>query len=132
MKTFRTLVLAFVFGGLTAVVAQGFFALWVSLIGPSIFATLLALACLGVIGALLIILGIFPKLEELSGFGVGFSFGGFAAAVAGIYAGTKSKTGSDAEALKAAAGVVVLVIGTGVLLSFIVAAVSFFAKKGGL
>jgi hypothetical protein len=132
MKIIRTLVLSFIFGGLTAIVAQAFLILWVSVLGPSIFATILTLWSLGIIGSLLVVLGVYPKLEELSGFGIGFSFGGFCAALAGIFAGNKIETGSNSQAFIAAMRVGAFVICSGIVSSFLVAMISVFAGRGGV
>jgi hypothetical protein len=131
-KIIRTLVLSFVFGGLTSIVAQFFAIFWGSILGETIFVTLLSLICLGIVGTLLVIIGIYGKLEELSGFGIGFSFGGFCATLASIFVGTKANGGSSSDALKAALKVAGFVICSGITTSILVAALAVFAKKGGI
>ncbi|MDR2313645.1 MAG: SpoVA/SpoVAEb family sporulation membrane protein [Spirochaetaceae bacterium] len=132
MGVFKALVGAFIVGGIAAVIGQGFMVFWEGVLGPVIFANLLALACLGIIGGLLVILGLFPKIEKFGGLGAGLSFGGFCAVVASTFAATKSETGSSGKAAKAAFMVVLYVIGTGMLLSFLVAVISWFVKRGAV
>jgi hypothetical protein len=131
MKVFKALIGAFIVGGIAAVIGQGFMVLWGSLLGPTIFVDLLSLVCLGIIGALLVVVGLFPKVEQFGGIGAGLTFGGFCAVVAGTFAAKKAETGSSGEAVKAAVNLVLYVIGTGILLSFLIAVISWFVKKGG-
>ncbi|GHV95854.1 hypothetical protein AGMMS50293_21740 [Spirochaetia bacterium] len=90
----------------------------------------MSLVSLGVVGVILVIAGVFPKLEKAAGFGAGLSFGGFAAAVAGTFVATKMQTNSAAKALKAALMLVLYVIGTGVVLAFITGLVTWLVKGG--
>jgi hypothetical protein len=130
MKLIKSMMFCFIGGGVTAVIGQGFLTLYGALLGPGLITIALSLISLGVLGAILTIAGIFPKLEKAAGFGAGLSFGGFCAAVAGTYAATMAQTNSAGKALKAALMLVLLVIGTGIALAFIVGLISFLAKGG--
>jgi hypothetical protein len=132
MNVFKALIGAFIVGGIAAVIGQGFMVFWGGILGPTIFVDLLSLVCLGIIGALLVVLGLYSKIEQFGGIGAGLTFGGFCAVVAGTFAAKKSETGSSGEAAKAAVTLVFYVIGTGVLLSFLVAVLSWFVKKGAV
>jgi hypothetical protein len=130
MKVFKALIGAFIVGGIAAIIGQCFMIMWANILGPTIFVDLLSLICLGIIGSLLVVLGVFPKVNDFGGIGTGLTFGGFCAVVASTYAGTKAETGSSEAALKATLTLVLYVIGTGVLASFLVAVIAWFVKKG--
>ncbi|MDR2211409.1 MAG: SpoVA/SpoVAEb family sporulation membrane protein [Spirochaetaceae bacterium] len=132
MNVFKALIGAFIVGGIAAVIGQGLMVFWGGLLGPTIFVDLLSLVCLGLIGGLLVILGLYPKVEQFGGIGAGLTFGGFCAVVGSTFAAKKGETGSSGEAAKAAVSLVMYVIGTGVLLSFLVAVISWFVKGGAI
>jgi hypothetical protein len=132
MKVFKALIGAFLVGGIAAVIGQGLMIFWANLLGPTIFVDLLSLVCLGIIGGLLVVAGVFPKVEAFGGIGTGLTFGGFCAVVGSTFAAKKAETGSSGEAFKAAISLVLYVIGTGILMSFLIAVISWFVKKGGL
>lgn len=130
MNVFKALIGAFIVGGIAAVIGQGFMVFWGGVLGPTIFVDLLSLICLGIIGGLLVILGLYPKVEQFGGIGAGLTFGGFCAVVGSTFVAKKAETGSSSKAAGAAITLVLYVIGTGVLLSFLVAVISWFVKRG--
>jgi peptidoglycan/LPS O-acetylase OafA/YrhL len=128
MNILSPILSAFIVGGLFSVLGQGLMVFFAStlggdspLIGP------LTLVALGFIGGVLFIGGIYQKIEQIGAFGAILPFSGLAAAVAGIFTGTKAETGSWGLATKAAVvSLVLYVVGIGTILSVIVGAVAFF------
>jgi hypothetical protein len=128
MNTFKPVLSAFVVGGLFSVLGQGLMVFFASALGgDSALVGPLTLVALGLIGGVLFIGGIYQKIEKIGAFGAILPFSGLAAAVAGIFAGTKAQTGSLRAAAKAAVvSLVLYIVGIGTILSVIVGVVSFF------
>lgn len=128
MKIFKPILSAFVVGGLFSVLGQGLMVFFAStlgggspLIGP------LTLVALGLIGGVLFVAGIYQKIERIGAFGAILPFSGLAAAVAGIFNGTQTQTGSWGMAAKAAVvSLVLYVVGIGTILSVLVGVIAFF------
>mgnify|MGYP000926782770 CR=1 FL=1 len=126
MNIFKPIFSAFIVGGLLAVVGQVFMNIFIALgVEPGLTAPL-TLVAMGVIGGGLFIVGIYQKIEKVGAFGAILPFSGFAAAVAGVFAGTKKQTNSSGKASKAAIMLVLYVAGIGTILSFIVGAVALY------
>lgn len=127
MNMLKQILSAFIVGGLFSVLGQGLMSLFaLTLGGDSPFIVPLTLISLGLMGGVLFIGGIYQKIEKIGAFGAILPFSGLAAAVAGAFSGTKAQNGSSSAAVKAAISLVVLVLGTGTILSVIVGVVSFF------
>ncbi|MFA6808447.1 MAG: SpoVA/SpoVAEb family sporulation membrane protein [Eubacteriales bacterium] len=128
MNTLKPIMSAFVVGGLFSILGQGLMVLFISLLGGnSPFIGPLTLLSLGLIGAVLFIAGIYQKIEKIGAFGAILPFSGFAAAVAGVFAGTKVETGSWGSATKAAVvSLVLYVVGIGTIISIITGVVAFY------
>lgn len=118
---------AFIVGGLFAVLGQGITVMLISLMGAdSMLIGPLTLLVLGLIGGILYIADIYPKIEKIGAFGAILPFSGLTVAIATVFAGTKAQSGSAAAAAKAAVSLVLYIVGTGFILCAIVGAVAFF------
>lgn len=127
MNMLKQILSSFIVGGLFSVLGQGLMSLFaLTLGGNSPFIVPFTLISLGLMGGMLFIGGIYQKIEKIGAFGAILPFSGLAAAVAGTFSGTKAQNGSSSAAVKAAISLVVLVLGTGTILSVIVGIVSFF------
>jgi stage V sporulation protein AC len=86
---------AFLVGGMLGVVGEALVVLYSHTpLYAAGFSTIVALATLGLIGAVLFIVGIYPKLETFGGMGAVLPFSGLAAAVAGATFGVGKASGS--------------------------------------
>ncbi|MGV8084004.1 MAG: SpoVA/SpoVAEb family sporulation membrane protein [Coriobacteriia bacterium] len=124
----RTVFMAFLVGGLLSVLGQLFLVIAAALVGPtSPLAVPLALVFMGLFALVTFIPGWYQKLLKVGGFGAIMPFSGLAAACAGAFCEAKAKTGSSGKAAAAAVGLVAYVVGTGVLILAVVAAIVVFA-----
>ncbi|NMA68438.1 MAG: SpoVA/SpoVAEb family sporulation membrane protein [Desulfitobacterium sp.] len=126
MDKIKQILSAFIVGGLFAVLGQFLIVSYSSTGLQPANAGRLTLLTLGVIGGVLFILGIYQKIEKFGAYGAILPFSGLAAAVAGVYEGAKSKTGSSGEGVKAAVSLILYVVGIGTILSTIVAIVAHY------
>lgn len=128
MNIVKPILQSFIVGGLFSILGQSLMLALGSALGQnSPFVVPLTLVSLGIIGGILFIFGIYQKIEKVGAFGAILPFCGLAAAVAGLFTGTKAETGSWNAAIKAALSLVVYVIGIGTILSVIVGVIAFYA-----
>ncbi len=129
MKVVKPLVIAFVVGGLLAMVGQVFFLLSVAIAGPdSLFVPFGTLVGLGLVGGILFIFGQYQKIEKFAQFGAIMPFSGLAAAVAGTLAHAKEEGKGTGGAILAALKLVVYVLGIGSVIAIVIAVVAFFIQ----
>ena len=109
---------AFIIGGLFGVVGQLFIFGWTALLGQgNQLVNPLTMVTMGVLGLILFLTGIAPKLEERTTMGVTIPISGMVIAIGGVTFGVKMESGSA---------------GTGALISVILSAVLWFATHGAL
>ena len=129
----KKLLYAFVIGGAFSVVGQLFIFGWTAILGAgNALINPLTMVTMGVLGLVLFLTGIAPKLENLTTMGVTIPISGMVIAIGGVTAGVKAKTNSASAAAKAGAGLPLRVLGTGALVSVILSAVLFFTTHGSL
>jgi hypothetical protein len=96
------------------------------------FSALVSLLVMGVIGSILFIAGIYPKLEKFGGMGAVLPFSGLAAAVAGITVGVGKATGSVGKgAITAFIEIMTKVIWLGIAISMVIGAIYHFTGLEG-
>ncbi len=96
------------------------------------FSMVCVLATLGLIGAILFVTGLYPKLEKIGGMGAMLPFTGLPCAIAGAVVGVGMQTGSKGKAAMVAViefGLKILLVGT--LICCTVSAIFFFAGFDG-
>ena len=109
---------AFIIGGLFGVVGQLFIFGWTALLGQgNQLVNPLTMVTMGVLGLILFLTGIAPKLEERTTMGVTIPISGMVIAIGGVTFGVKMESGSA---------------GTGALISVILSTVLWFATHGAL
>ena len=129
----KNLLHAFLFGGLFSVAGQLFIFAWSAVLGQGdALVNPLTMVTMGVLGLILFVTGISPKLEKYTTMGVTIPISGMVIAIGGVTLGTKLETGSAGAAAKAGAGLPLRVLGTGALVSVILSAVLWFATHGSL
>ncbi|MDR2434852.1 MAG: SpoVA/SpoVAEb family sporulation membrane protein [Treponema sp.] len=130
MKAFKMLIGAFICGGAACVAGQALMLFWGGILGAEGAALVdtLALACLGIIGLLLVVLGLYPKLQEIGGMGAGMPISGLVGIIGTVYLGILAQTGSYGKAAKQTVLLAATVIGCGALLSILFGLLAWFAK----
>lgn len=129
MTAIKQTAAAFLVGGLIAVVGQVFLNLYTMVLGPgSMFISAATLVSVGLVGAVLFVLHLYPKIEKFGGFGAIMPFSGLAAAVGGTIVGAKQEGASTGKAIKAGVMLVVYVVGIGTVLSAIIGVIAFIVK----
>ena len=124
---------AFIIGGLFGVVGQLFIFGWTALLGQgNQLVNPLTMVTMGVLGLILFLTGIAPKLEERTTMGVTIPISGMVIAIGGVTFGVKMESGSVGAGAKAGAGLPLRVLGTGALISVILSTVLWFATHGAL
>lgn len=126
MKVLKPIAMAFLFGGVFAVIGQAITMVWLPILGSD--SPLLGFAILvtmGVIGMVMFATGLHQKLEGPAGFGLILPFNGMCAAVAGAFCGGM-KEGGVVGGIKDAFGLVIYVVGFGYLSVAVVALIAFF------
>lgn len=124
---------AFIIGGLFGVVGQLFIFGWTALLGQgNQLVNPLTMVTMGVLGLILFLTGIAPKLEERTTMGVTIPISGMVIAIGGVTFGVKMESGSAGTGAKAGAGLPLRVLGTGALISVILSTVLWFATHGAL
>ena len=121
MATLKKLACTFIVGGVLGVIGQALFTFYIGVLGldsPLLGAFLLV--SMGLIGGILFIFGFYQKLEETAGFGAILPFSGFATGISGAIVGARMSGASLGQSIKAGLMVVVVIIGTGTVLSIIV------------
>lgn len=124
---------AFVIGGLFGVVGQLFIFGWSAVLGTEkALVNPLTMVTMGVLGLVLFLTGIAPKLEERTTMGVTIPISGMVIAIGGVTLGTKMETRSAGAAAKAGAGLPLRVLGAGALVSVVLSALIFFTLQDSL
>ena len=129
MEKVKGWALAFVVGGLYAVVGQVIMTLLSGALG-AYFAYLgpLTLLGMGVVALVLYIPGVQQRIAAVSGFGSILPFNGFAGGVADAYQGGVKETGKPGKGVAAAVKLVLFVIGIGGLADIVIGLVAFFVQ----
>lgn len=129
MKYLKPIALAFLVGGIFAVIGQAITMFWLPILGgDSPFMGFAILVTMGVVGVILFVTGLHQKLAPHAGFGLVLPFNGFCAAISDAFVGASRETGSVGAGVKAALGLVAYVLGWGCLCIFVVALIAFFAQ----
>lgn len=129
MKGIKSVLLAFVVGGAFAVVGQGITFLWLEVLGQdSLFIGFALLVSMGVIGAVMFVLGIHQPIEEASGFGTILTFNGLCAAIANAYSHARSEKGTIGAGIAASLKMIGFVLGVGSALILVLAIIVFFVS----
>ena len=124
---------AFLLGGLFSVIGQLFIFAWGAVLGAeNALVNPLTMVTMGVLGLVLFVTGIAPKLEELTTMGVTIPISGMVIAIGGVTFGARYETGGAAAAAKAGAGLPKRVLGTGAAISVTLSALLFFTTHGSL
>ena len=125
---------AFVVGGAFGVVGQCLVLLYgMTPIYESGFLSVAVLLTMGVIGGVLFVAGVYPKLEEVGGAGAQLMFSGLVAALAGMFCGVRKQTGSAGKAIKAMfVELMVKVIAVATLICMVIALVIHFTGFGAI
>lgn len=122
---------AFVVGGLIAVFAQIIMLIMSNVLPVADLVPPVSLVILGIVGVVLVLTGVYPKLNEIGGFGAGIMFCGLVDAVAGVYmGGAMENGGKPAEGVKAAIKFAVAILGTLVVVGAILGLL--FARSAGV
>ncbi|HAM16788.1 MAG TPA: hypothetical protein DCP91_13245 [Eggerthellaceae bacterium] len=129
----RSIGYAFVIGGAFGVVGQLFIFGWTAVLGTgNALVNPLTMVTMGVLGLVMFLTGIAPKLEERTTMGVTIPISGMVVAIGGVTFGTRMETQSASAGAKAGAGLPLRVLGTGALISVVLSAILFFATHGAL
>lgn len=129
MKYVKPIALAFLIGGIFAIIGQAITMFWLPILGgDSPFMGFAVLVTMGVVGVILFVTGLHQKLAPSAGFGLVLPFNGFCAAISDAFVSASSESGSPVVGVKAAFGLVAYVLGWGCLIILVVAAIAFFAK----
>ncbi len=129
----RKLGYAFLVGGMFSVIGQLFIFGWTAALGAgNALVNPLTMVTMGVLGLVLFVSGIAPKLEELTTMGVTIPISGMVIAIGGVTFGTKMQTGSASAGARAGAGLPLRVLGTGAAISVALSAILFAATHGAL
>lgn len=127
MEYIKKIALAFLVGGLLALLGQVFFVLLVTVFGStSPIPGPGTLILMGLFTLITFPLGLYQKIEKLGEFGAILPFSGLAAAAAGTFCKVKEESGSVASGILAGVKLVWYVIGTGSIAAIIVALVITF------
>lgn len=127
MKVLKPLLAAFLVGGLFSLVGEGFTMLWVSMLGPdSLLLGFAILVSMGVVGAVMFILGWHQRVEKFGGIGAMLPFNGLCAAIANAYTKTVTESVGASSGIAASLKLVAYVLGVGCALIFVVALITFF------
>lgn len=128
MKVAKPLGLAFLFGGVFAVIGQAVAMLWAPILGAdSPFMGFAILVTMGVIGVVMFVTGLHQKLAPLAGFGLILPFNGFCAAISDAFVSGSAEAGGAKAGAKAALGLVGYVLGWGCLCILVVAVCTVIA-----
>lgn len=126
MENCKPYVMSFLMGGLYCAIGQVFLMMWVAILGPtSPFVMAATLLSMGVVAIVMYIPGIHQKLAAKTGWGSILVFNGFACALGDAYEQAAKKGGFGAG-IKALLDLFLWVVGTGALISIIVAVAAFF------
>lgn len=129
----KNLLYAFLIGGLFGVIGQLFIFCWTAVLGAgNALVNPLTMVTMGVLGLVMFVTGIAPKLEEKTTMGVTIPISGMVVAIGGVTMGAKMKTGNAGAAAKAGAGLPLRVLGTGAAISVVLSAILWFATHGSL
>ncbi|MBP3867061.1 MAG: SpoVA/SpoVAEb family sporulation membrane protein, partial [Eggerthellaceae bacterium] len=129
----KNLLYAFLIGGLFGVIGQLFIFCWTAVLGAgNALVNPLTMVTMGVLGLVMFVTGVAPKLEEKTTMGVTIPISGMVVAIGGVTMGAKMETGSPAAAAKAGAGLPLRVLGTGAAISVVLSAILWFATHGSL
>lgn len=124
---------AFLIGGLFGVVGQLFIFGWSFALGVgNALVNPLTMVTMGVLGLVLFVTGIAPKLEAKTTMGITIPISGMVIAIGGVTYGVKRETGLTSAGAKAGAGLPLRVLGTGALVSVILSTALFFTTHGML
>lgn len=124
MKIAKNLVFAFLIGGALGALSQVFFKLALNLLGPSSpFICLFTLACMGLFGGLMYLVGFYQKLEQWGQFGAFLNFSGLASSVAMTVEAAKVEGDSTVKAIGKGLKLVLGVAGSGAIAAIIVATI---------
>lgn len=127
MDTIKPMFSSFVVGGLFSILGQGLMVMFTSALGTgSGLIVPMVLLSLGIVGALLFVLGIYQKIEQIGAYGAILPFCGLCAAVAGTFLGAKNQTGSTGAGTNAAVSLILFVVGIGTILAVAVGIVAFY------
>lgn len=123
----RRLFLTFVFAGCFGAVSQLMVMGWRAVLGPdSPWIMACMLLCLGAVGAVLYVFGIYQKLEEVGTMGAVMPFSGLVSAVAAAFEQGYAE-GGGARGAWSGFAFFLYVLGVGSCLAAVVGLVAFFA-----
>ena len=124
---------AFGIGGMFGVVGQLFIFVWTAILGTgNQLVNPLTMVTMGVLGLILFLTGIAPKLEEKTTMGVTIPISGMVIAIGGVTAGVKAETQSAGAGAKAGASLPLRVLGIGAGISVAISALLLFTTHGSL
>lgn len=118
---------ALLVGGLLGALGQLFFIVLSLIFGPD--SALLGPGTLILMGVFTLVtfpLGLYQKITEFGEFGAMFPFSGLAAAVADAYDTAKHETKSFIKGLEQGTKAFLMVIGVGLVVAVVIAAIAFF------
>lgn len=124
MQNCKPYIASFLMGGLYCAIGQVFLMIWGPIVGPA-FAMAATLLSMGVVGVIMFITGLHQKIAPKTGWGSILVFNGFACALADTYEGA-AKEGGAGKGFAALMDLFFWVVGTGALISIIIAVASFF------
>ncbi|MCI8468884.1 MAG: SpoVA/SpoVAEb family sporulation membrane protein [Eggerthellaceae bacterium] len=129
MQYVKPTAMAFLIGGVFAVIGQAITMFWLPIVGgDSPFMGFAVLVSMGVIGVIMFMTGLHQKLAPLAGFGLILPFNGFCAAISDAFVNASNEAGSASAGVKAALGLVAYVLGWGCLAILVIAVAAFFLK----
>lgn len=129
MQFLKPIAMAFLFGGVFALIGQAITMFWLPIVGgDSPFMGFAVLVSMGVIGVIMFVSGLHQKLAPKAGFGLILPFNGFCAAISDTFVNASKEAGSAGAGVKAALQLVAYVLGWGCLAIFVVALITFFVK----
>lgn len=128
MNYAKPVAMAFLVGGIFAVIGQAITMFWLPIVGDSPFLGFAILVSMGVIGVALFLTGAHQKLAPIAGFGLVLPFNGFCAAISDTFVNASAASGEAGEGVKASLKLLAFVLGWGCLSIFVIAAATFFIK----
>jgi hypothetical protein len=121
---------AFVVGGCAGAVGQLFVFLFSLILPDPMLATILGILCLGVIGAALIVAGVYPKISKFGAFGADQPVCGLMYGASGITAEARKAGAPAAAAFRKGFGIVALIVFSGFFIAVAVGVAFTLIARG--
>lgn len=128
MKNGMSLVWAFLFAGCVGLLGEILNTVLGAVFssGPAEIAVVLTLLLMGVVGMILVLCGVYQKIEDKAEMGIMGTFVGFVPAAANMFMGLKKETGKSGAAFGKTMGGLCLMILVGCVIALVISAIFWF------